>query len=177
MNGTCWSLLRNLGVTLNSTRKVSCTVANGQTCPPSMMLLGADFLKILGVAPNLRNYEWCFSSKPIEIAGVNTSLDEDQSRRMQEMVNRNMKLMGSTLGIFNVIEHEIIVDGPPVKQRYYPVSPVLQKHNNWMICWNKELWRKRLLFWSKRRMLPTDFLYIIVKSTRQQETIVLLCNM
>lgn len=143
MNGRCWSLLRNLGVTLNSTRKVTCTVANRQVCSsigsctipmmikgevvvmevliimelPQMMLLGADFWKILGIVTNLRNNEWFFSSKPIEIAGIDTNLDEDQSRRLQEMVDKNMKLMVSTLGCTSVIEHEIIVDGPPAKQR------------------------------------------------------------
>lgn len=83
MNGKCWSLLQSLGVTLNSTKRVTCTVANGQVCSsidsctipmmvkekvvvmevliilelPQIMLLGADFWKAPGIVPNLRSNE------------------------------------------------------------------------------------------------------------------------
>lgn len=153
INGKCWSILRDLGVTLNSTKSIACTVANGQVCKsigcctipmmvrgkivviealiiselPQLMLLGADFWKLLGIVPNLRNNEWFFSSDPVEIAGVDAALTEDQNSRLSELVERNLKLMGTTLGCTDKIEHEMIVDGPPIKQRYYPVSPVLQK--------------------------------------------------
>lgn len=44
------------------------------------------------------------------------------------VIEKNFAIMGNGMGKVNLLEHEIIVEGPPIKQRYYPVSPVLQKH-------------------------------------------------
>lgn len=155
INGQCWSVLKKLGVTLESHHRVACTVANGQVCSsigscrvpmkvkdkvvlmevlimlelPRMILLGADFWRALGIVPNLRNNEWFFSAETVHVATVDTHLDENQETKLNELVDKTFGLMGDdVIGCTNLVEHEILVDGPPVKQRYYPVSPVLQKH-------------------------------------------------
>lgn len=62
------------------------------------------------------------------MSSVETSLDEDQIRRSDELINRNFASIGNKTGESNMIEHKIIEEGPPIQQRYYPVSPVIQKH-------------------------------------------------
>lgn len=51
-----------------------------------------------------------------------------QNSRLDALVQRNLELMGIELGCTNLVEHNIISSSPPIKQRYYPVSPIMQAH-------------------------------------------------
>lgn len=48
--------------------------------------------------------------------------------QLNKLVNQNFQSMGDGLGSAKTVEHVIRTDSAPIKQRYYPVSPVLQSH-------------------------------------------------
>lgn len=96
------------------------------------LILGLDFWKNMGIVPDLRHNEWSFSSDPVTINSVahlqqQTMLNSTQQIRLQAVIDRNRKLMGTGLGCTNRVEHVIRTNSPPIKQRYYRVSPVVQK--------------------------------------------------
>lgn len=100
---------------------------------PHALILGADFWKIMGVVPDLRHNEWHFSDTPAVLNVVDhlrsqTVLTELQKVRLEALVDRNRELMGTNLGCTDVAEHVIVCNAAPIKQRYYPVSPVMQAH-------------------------------------------------
>lgn len=41
---------------------------------------------------------------------------------------KTLTLMGNNLGCTNLVEFEIRTNSPPKNQRYYPISPILQKN-------------------------------------------------
>lgn len=55
-------------------------------------------------------------------------LHPEQRDRLKEVVDRSMALMGDSLGCTTVAEHKIRTTSEPIRQRYYRVSPVMQKH-------------------------------------------------
>lgn len=156
-----WKHLQKLGFVLDTSKKISCRVANGQMSEsvgechvpfslrdqfrivpvlvmlevPHMLILGADFWKLMGVVPDLRHNEWHFSNLPETICTIAhltgaTVLSDLQKARLNAVVERNKTLMGTSLGRTNVTEHHIVCHAAPIKQRYYPVSPVMQTHIN-----------------------------------------------
>ena len=96
------------------------------------LVLGTKFWKQIGIVPDLRSEEWYFSDKPDSICSLHqvqgtTMLSEMQLSRLNAVLDRNRERMGSSLGCTNVAEHAIVSNSPPIKQRYYRVSPVMQK--------------------------------------------------
>nr|XP_023027452.1 uncharacterized protein LOC111515461 [Leptinotarsa decemlineata] len=85
------------------------------------------------MVPNLRHNEWTFSE---EICYLNeldhlrgqTVLSPLEEARLNAVVERNKELMGNNLGCTNMSEHVIVTNSLSIKQRYYPVSPVIQQH-------------------------------------------------
>lgn len=153
-----WHLLRDLNIPLDMSRKVKCTIANGQSCEsigeceipisvrnrvklikilvvlelPHTLILGANFWRSMGIVPDLRHDEWHFSDSPATIDSVDhlrsqTVLTSLQEARLKALIDRNVALMGNRLGCCDIAEHVIVTNSPPIKQRYYPVSPVIQK--------------------------------------------------
>uniref|UniRef100_V5I9J3 Peptidase A2 domain-containing protein n=1 Tax=Anoplophora glabripennis TaxID=217634 RepID=V5I9J3_ANOGL len=157
-----WRILEGLGLQLNHTDQVRCTVANGNSCYstgyvnvpfcledrvitlrvlviptlPQVLILGADFWKRMGIVPDLRHGSWKFSSDPSCAAVLTnsvslhsqTELTAEQLEKLNKLVADAFKNMGDVLGCTTLVEHEIITSSKPIKQRYYPVSPVMQSH-------------------------------------------------
>lgn len=154
-----WKILEELGLKLNKTDMLSCTVANGASCqcigsvtaPIRLMdkiklidilivpdlqhtlILGLDFWKTMEIIPNLHRNEWKFdvgaiNSSTADFVISKSELSPDQQRILDKFVQEKFELMKTSLGCTHLVEHEIITDSPPIKQRYYPVSPMVQKH-------------------------------------------------
>lgn len=150
-----WELLRYMNLPLNKSNTTNCTVANGTICEcigviqapvqllhkikiidilvvpdlPHGIILGLDFWKQMEIVPDLKNDVWHFSSVNVpEIATLNSSADltPEQQKQLDALIQSRMSSI-KNLGCTNLVEHEIITDSMPIKQRYYPVSPMVQK--------------------------------------------------
>lgn len=159
LGGAGWRLVSDLGLQLNSDKKINCVVANGQSVQsigecqvpfnvrnriklvtvlvvPELrhtLILGTNFWKTMGIVPDLRHNEWHFSDQPEGVETIDHLIDKTvltplQEGRLKTLVDRNIALMGSGLGCTDLVEHVIVTKSSPIKQRYYPVSPVLQAH-------------------------------------------------
>lgn len=148
-------IAKELGVEIKSMEASQLTVANGQTCKiagscelpivlkgrlcvvevllvpevPHLLVLGWDFWKNMKIVPMVN--EWKFTDQPpvldaMEHAQTQSDLSETEKQRLQGVINRNVALMGQSLGCTTLAEHVIVTDSPPIKQRYYRVSPVMQ---------------------------------------------------
>lgn len=124
----------NIPITLEGrTREVSVLVV------PSMkqtLILGIDFWEKMQLITDLHNRVWEFASARLNIASVElpnglTSeeyLTEEEKVRLQELVDSHFKQQPGTLGRAIGVEHVIDTgDAPPIKQRYYPMSPARLK--------------------------------------------------
>lgn len=104
---------------------------------PHNLIYGVDFFKQMGVVPDLRSGSWEFSdlryNSPASLASVEVPpalLDDSQRVVIDQMVDEYFVKMGTKLGRAKHVEHQIrLIDPsqPPIKQRYYPVSPVIQR--------------------------------------------------
>lgn len=104
---------------------------------PHKLILGIDFWKHMGIIPDLYTDMWSFRQERDVIDSVNTvgihgldSLTDDQRKSLWEMLDKAFSDMGDTLGCTHLVEHVIHTSSPPIKQRYYPLSPALQKEVN-----------------------------------------------
>lgn len=156
-----YSVIQELGLVINREKSSGCTVANGNRCQsigtvelpitlrgqfrlleafvvpelPHLLILGADFWRIMGIVPDLRHNEWHFSNEPVVVNEVEhvkgqtllTSMEQD---RLQAVIDRNINLMGNKLGCTDKAEHVIVTNSPPIKQRYYRVSPIVSQQIN-----------------------------------------------
>lgn len=95
------------------------------------LYLGADFFVTMGLVPDLKRGVWHFSEDVClpEIASICEAdeLTTFQREALDGLLNEKFNSMGDVLGITALVEHEIITDSTPIKQRYYPVSPVRQR--------------------------------------------------
>lgn len=152
-----FSIIRNLNLGVNSSKRISCTVANGEKCQSigvvelpitlrgqcrlieaivvpeltHVLILGADFWRIMGIVPDLRRNEWHFSDEPVTVNAVEqlsgqTLLSPLERQRLQAMLDRNIGMMDQELGCTDQAEHVILTESAPIKQRYYRVNPVMQ---------------------------------------------------
>lgn len=97
---------------------------------PQKLILGADFWALSGIVPDLKSGEWTFSNQSalasITEADHLTELDEIQSRKLDTLLGNIFENMPEGLGCTQMVEHKIRTEAEPIKQRYYPVSPVVQ---------------------------------------------------
>ncbi|XP_055836661.1 uncharacterized protein LOC129905251 [Episyrphus balteatus] len=102
---------------------------------PHLLILGADFWALSGIVPDLRSGIWSFSSQEM-VASIadniaireKSDLNETESRELELVLEELFKSMTEGLGCTNLVEHKIRTSAEPIKQRYYPVSPAIQKH-------------------------------------------------
>lgn len=99
---------------------------------PHLLILGADFWRTMGIIPDLRHDEWFFSNEPVVLNSVEHMREQRvlkplETSRLQAVLERNKSLMGSSLGCTNKVEHVIVTNSPPIKQRYYRVNPIVQQ--------------------------------------------------
>lgn len=97
-----------------------------------ILILGTDFWKMVGIVPDLRHNEWHFSNEPVLLNSVQHVqsqyvLTPLEKSRLDAVVSRNISLMGKELGCTNQVEHVIVTNSPPIKQRYYRVNPLVQE--------------------------------------------------
>lgn len=152
-----WKFLCDLGLnSLNSSVRRSVAVANGQSCEsigtvqvpfrlkdrerlievlvipelPHSIILGIDFWTKMGIVPDFRDwtFSFCEPVKLMEALTPRSSLTSEQEKKLNSILEVNFKAMGTGLGCTDLYEHEIVTDSPPIKQRYYPVSPAVQKY-------------------------------------------------
>lgn len=101
---------------------------------PSVLVLGVDFFIKMGIVPDLRRGEWFFSgesekifSLEMEKQQVQTVLTSREQAELQAVVDQFKQSTGAGLGCTTRTEHVINAHSAPIKQRYYRVSPVMQK--------------------------------------------------
>lgn len=150
-----WEILKGLDLPMRSSI-INCTVANGQHCTslgvisapirlrncikiidilivpelPHLLILGTDFWRSMGIVPDLRRGEWTFSSSPsisVDLITARSNLTLSQ-QKILDTLTEDMCPVNDVLGCANSVEHKIQTDCEPIKQRYYPVSPAVQKH-------------------------------------------------
>lgn len=103
---------------------------------PHALILGIDFWRIMGIVPDVRSDSWEFAKDPVACLSVSNAvceageLSNNEKAQLEELVRKNYELMGDKLGCTNLVEHVIKTKAEPIKQRYYPVSPVVQAHLN-----------------------------------------------
>lgn len=97
------------------------------------LILGIDFWKKMEIVPNLNTGEWNFlASEDADAITINAiqaidTLTPEQRKRLDELVDKAFEEIGDKLGCTHLVEHVIRTDSAPIKQRYYPLSPALQK--------------------------------------------------
>ncbi|KAG5885433.1 hypothetical protein JTB14_016827 [Gonioctena quinquepunctata] len=101
------------------------------------LILGVDFWVRMGIVPDLRSKEWKFTRVNGTFADINAVealhsrelLTSDQVEILDELVNDCFCSHGNSLGCTKIVEHkiELLDNGEPIKQRFYPVSPALMK--------------------------------------------------
>lgn len=99
------------------------------------LILGLDFWKSMEIVPNLNRDCWEFSCDEINVQNKSESqitdsndLSDAQRDTLDKFINKKFELQGDRLGCTHLTEFEIQTDSPPIKQRYYPVSHVVQQH-------------------------------------------------
>lgn len=152
--------MTSLGLKFKPVNIPSCTVADGNQCEvtgavdipfklsdrvvimevlvipsiPRTLVLGVDFFRKMGVVPDLRNNYWSFSNieQQPEIASLvdNARLTSEQQDRLSALVARYFSDVGDKLGCTTLVKHSIKTKAEPIKQRFYPISPALQRHVN-----------------------------------------------
>lgn len=152
-----WEQLSLLNLTLKTGNIASCTIANGDQCSvlgmvtvpvslenkvilidmlvipslPHVLILGADFWRRMGIIPDLRNDRWFFAVDGVNEVETNDnnlySLSEHQETLLKALYDELFADMPEDVGRTSLLKHRIITDSMPIKQKYYPVSPVVQK--------------------------------------------------
>lgn len=157
INLVLFSSLEKLGIQLDTSNKLSCTVANGTECStlghvslpitlksrvkvldvlvmPELkhsLVLGLDFWREMGLIPNINSGEWVFaSSEEPQISAIidHFGLSQEQRQKLDLLTSEYFKLMGDRLGCTKVVQHVICTDSPPIRQRAYRINPIMQKH-------------------------------------------------
>ncbi|KAG5861259.1 hypothetical protein JTB14_017767 [Gonioctena quinquepunctata] len=96
------------------------------------LILGINSWKAMGIVPNLRHNEWYFSNESYHLDAVDhlrsqTVLTTMEEVRLKALIDRNVAAMEDKLRCTHTAEHVKITNAVPIKQRYYPVSPVIQQ--------------------------------------------------
>lgn len=100
---------------------------------PHRIILGIDFWIRMEIIPNLYADEWFFCSDDkidsMNFDGIQDfdSLAKNQRSQLNAVVDVAFSQMGNKLGCTHLVEHTIHTTSAPIKQRYYPISPAMQK--------------------------------------------------
>lgn len=98
------------------------------------LILGIDFWKSIGIVPDIFRGEFTFAPTAT-VTAIQTDpalLSKDDLTLEQRAALTNLISTyvsdDNKIGVAKGIEHTITTNAAPIKQRYYPVSPVIQKH-------------------------------------------------
>lgn len=98
---------------------------------PHTLIFGADFWKLMGISVNLKDDSWDFLEGDTEchVSSLEgrSKLTLPQQQELDGIIENAKNMMGKGLGCANQVEHVIETSSAPIKQRYYPVSPAIQK--------------------------------------------------
>lgn len=160
LNREGYDLIKEFGLEIDYKDRISCVVANGDRCTSlgtvsvpvklvdklvvvkfcvipevtTPVILGIDFWASVGIVPDIRRKEWRFGTdRDVGVAAMmveKSDMSPDQTSRLDRFLARNWERMSDTLGCTELVEHEILTEARPIKQRYYPVSPKMQGHIN-----------------------------------------------
>lgn len=103
---------------------------------PHTLILGIDFWTRMGIIPDLNAGEWFFHNDQPKVATIssaitpNDSLPSEQQKRLELVIKDIFCSMKSEIGCTNLVELKIKTNSDPIKQRYYPLSRVLQNEVN-----------------------------------------------
>lgn len=154
-----WKKLQDLGLSLNKEEKFELFVANGKSCnciaslevPITLedrtklmkilyvpevnqeLILGIDFWRNMNILPNMNKNTWEFLDSLDNVnseQGVRSVLTSEEELELNNVVEPLFAKMGDKIGQATLVEHHIITDSTPIKQRYYRVNPLVQKHIN-----------------------------------------------
>lgn len=157
LGGLGFEKFKEFGLKLHPNEVKSCGVADGTECPvigsfivpfcvedrvacvevlvmpslPHMLILGADFWRKLGIVPDLRHAHWKFSASPdVTLCSLTdgSHLTSEQSRELDDFLQGVFSDMPEDLGCTTLVQHVIKTTADPIKQRFYPISPALQRH-------------------------------------------------
>lgn len=148
-------ILRQLGFKWKERAESCCTIANGEKCAmlgsvcvpmemegrsrvinvlvvPSVkhaLILGVNFWKEMGIVPDLLSGKWKFATTDVSEVQVHASraLTSHQQSELDNIMDGYSKKMGVGFGGTQLVEHVIETDSSPIKQRYYPVNPIMQR--------------------------------------------------
>ncbi|KAK9688529.1 RNase H-like domain found in reverse transcriptase [Popillia japonica] len=84
----------------------------------------------MGIIPDLRKGEWSFSSCAVvdTISASEGGISAVQRNRLDDLVEKLFRNMDpKVIGCTNLVEHTIVTHSEPIKQRYYPISPAMQR--------------------------------------------------
>lgn len=102
---------------------------------PHTLILGIDFWKSVGIVPDVFRGEWKFSNPELAILNTPTGnlqskldLTNEQQTLLNNLVEQHFAKSTNEIGCAKSVEHKITTTAAPIKQRYYPVSPAMQKH-------------------------------------------------
>lgn len=157
LGGKGYEEFKKFKLKLHHSEVGSCGVADGTQCPvigsylipfgvedrvacvevlvmpslPQTLILGADFWKKLGIVPDLRHGHWQFSTSPgatLSSISAESHLTAEQSQSLEDCLRDLFRKMPDELGCTNMVQHVIKTKAEPIKQRFYPISPALQRH-------------------------------------------------
>lgn len=101
---------------------------------PHSVILGIDFWVLMGIIPDLKRDCWSFNnSTTSHIQAVSAVvprevLTQAQKELLDSLVKKHFELQGTKIGCTTLVEHKILADSEPIKQRAYRVSPIIQQH-------------------------------------------------
>lgn len=98
------------------------------------LILGIDFWSGMGIVPNAAMGTWSFSdTAPVTVDSLRVlrpcgNLTAEQEKRLSDLLTTYLNSSSRTGNATPLVEHTIETgSAAPIKQRYYPVSPIVQK--------------------------------------------------
>lgn len=98
------------------------------------LVLGVDFWSAMKIVPDVSRGTWSFSDAAnitvdsLRVLRPRANLTAEQELRLSVVLKNHLQGESRTGGVTPLVEHHIDTgDAVPIKQRYYPVSPVVEK--------------------------------------------------
>ena len=97
------------------------------------LVLGLDFWKSMGIVPDLTKGQWNFTDdkSPVKMSGIispGEALPRHQKTELEKVIDDYFLDVAQGLGCTSRVQHVIETEGhQPIKQRYYPISPIIQR--------------------------------------------------
>lgn len=103
------------------------------------LILGLDFWREMQIIPDLTTKSWMFkedfiATSSVEEIGDLGDLDRQQRKQLERIVQSYFQRTEGRIGCAHGVEHKIDTgDNLPIKQRYYPISPIVASKMHQML--------------------------------------------